>query len=952
MQRREFIKRVAWGSAGLLVAPSLFASNLSPNPIHPKILVTPANRAVIRKKLKKSLWANHAFKTVKSRVDFYGALCKTNPQFMSSRLFMNWQTHYITPLVRDSRSVGGEGFAAVPTPRFGGARDWATKYQAPTKLEDLKPYNDNNGKVWLFNKETQKYEWADAGLTGRTFEIVNERILQTAADAGFVYWLTGDEKYAKYASEILWTYMEGFSQMQPPKILEGGGGQVIGFDSFEVIHEDIVTPLAESYDFVYDDLQKHGRDVRLIQTQLKRMADCVIDGGGATGNWNLNQARIIAYAGLALEDNTNYDDGKGCEYYENVVLNARLPSQTGITHVIKEGFDPATGVWPEAPGYSFGTLKDVVLIASLAGGDEAGCAVLTDPILERALMAQINLVYPNGYAVGLGDTVNPRVNTIALELLIAQTRQSGDTNLESFLTAALNREITSGNYNRADNANLVALCKYVGELKSVPPASENPQRTFLGAPLNVLIQRINGADAGHSLAAAMYGTKGGHIHANGLAIELYGAGLALGGDPGRGSSYWQADHLEYYSQPPAHNTVIVNARSDYSISPGQQIAMKLDYVEPAPGANGISPNIGFAQASFHYFEPAADQQRTLALIQISPEAGFYFDVFRSRAENPTNSFHDYLYHNIGQTLTLANENGSALPLAASDLLSSKSGCLKGYDYFKNEKSAEFSNDFSGKFSARLPDGSIHWMNFWMLGQSGRRIFSVTAPGDHAIRDELPSFAELPMPTLIVRQQGDAWRKPFVAVYEPSLASDRPAVTSVRAGKVGPADAGLVACVVEGQTADAGKFSVLLAQDDQPDREKHFENARLCGSFGAIIRRAGEIRELYLGHGRSLGAEGVSLAAADDRPMNAALRRTAEGWEYASSAPCHVGLIFRAPENAGKSWRLLWTDANGQREIPAAKFQAISARSGQKHLSVACDFPAGDAARLSVEPAKP
>jgi hypothetical protein len=116
---------------------------------------------------------------------------------MSSRLFMNWQTHYITPLVRDSRSAGGVGRAAIPTPRFGGARDWATKYQAPAKLEDLKPYNDNDGKVWLFNKETQKYEWADPGLTGRIFEIVNEQILQTAADAGFVYWITGDEKYAK-----------------------------------------------------------------------------------------------------------------------------------------------------------------------------------------------------------------------------------------------------------------------------------------------------------------------------------------------------------------------------------------------------------------------------------------------------------------------------------------------------------------------------------------------------------------------------------------------------------------------------------------------------------------------------------------------------------------------------------------------------------------------------------
>jgi hypothetical protein len=258
--------------------------------------------------------------------------------------------------------------------------------------------------------------------------------------------------------------------------------------------------------------------------------------------------------------------------------------------------------------------------------------------------------------------------------------------------------------------------------------------------------------------AALYGTKGGHIHANGLAMELYGSGLILGAVPGRGSGYWQADHAEYYSQPPAHNTVIVNGRSDYPLNPRSQIAMKLDGVEPASGEKGMSPDLGFAQASFHYVDPAADQQRTLALVQISPAAGFYCDVFRSRAENPAGSFHDYLSLNIGQSLVLADDAGPPLSLSASRLLGSARGCLKGYDYFKGEKSVEYSNGFSGVFSAPLPDGSRHGMRLWMPGQSGRRIFSVLAPGDHAIRDELPSFTELPMPTRLVRQLGEAWRR--------------------------------------------------------------------------------------------------------------------------------------------------------------------------------------------------
>lgn len=928
----------------MIVAPMANAAE------HPEILATPADRPAIQEKLEKSPWAKESYATLKGRVDHYISLCKNDPQFMSSRLFMNWQTHYMTPLVRNSRTAGGEGQAPIPTPRFGGARDWASEYTLPARLEDYKPYNDNNGKVWLFNKDTQKEEWADPALTGRIFEIGNENIIQTAADASFIYWLTGDEKYAKYASEVLLTYIEGFSYMQPPKILGGGGEQVIGFDSFEVIHEDIVTPLAESYDFLFDYLQKQGVDVKMIQAQLKRMADRVVDGGGATGNWNLNQARIIAFAGLALEDNSDYPDSKGRQYYVDIVLNARLPAQTGITHVIHEGYDQATGVWPEAPGYSFGTTKDMVLIASLSGNAPAGQALLKEPILQRAISAQINLTYPNGYAVGLGDTVNPRVNTVALELLIADARRRGDSGQETRLTAALRREISTGNYNRMANDNLVGLTKYVGDLKEVSGAGANEQRTFFGAPLNVLIERINASDANHSLAAAMYGTEGGHVHANGLAMELYGSGLTLGADPGRGSSYWQPDHAQYYSQPPAHNTVIVNARSDYPINRSDQIAMNLEYVEPTPGQEGVSPDMGFAEASFHYNNPSADQQRTLALIRTGTQSGFYFDVFRSRAQNPANSFHDYLYHNIGQSLALNDDNGTLLPLSPTSLLTSSHGCLKGYDYFQGEKSAEISENLKGIFSAQLPDGSRHLMNFWMLGQTGRRIFSVSAPADHAIRDELPSFAVIPMPTLVVRQSGDAWAKPFVAIYEPSFGGDGKSIQSVRAAKVGR-DSSLVACIVDGNSDIAGKnsaFQVLLFQDDKTNVAEKIEGLEFQGSFGSILKRDNETAELYLGHGQKIGNAQISLSTTDGSSAAASLLRDGNEWQYSATVPMNATVPFPLTRD---SWTLILTDSTGRKKMDITKVKKSHDAAGNPILIAVCQLPASENGILSIKDAK-
>lgn len=161
--------------------------------------------------------------------------------------------------------------------------------------------------------------------------------------------------------------------------------------------------------------------------------------------------------------------------------------------------------------------------------------------------------------------------------------------------------------------------------------------------------------------------------------------MILGPDPGRGSSYWQEDHGDYYSQPAAHNTVIVNGRATYRAQGPGHIPMKVELVEPAFGTSGVSPNISFAQGSFAYPLPAAKQRRTLVLIRTGPRSGFYVDVFRSKVEESSEGYHDYLYHNIGQSLARSDATGAPLSLSPSARLGSKHGDMKGYDYFKNEK---------------------------------------------------------------------------------------------------------------------------------------------------------------------------------------------------------------------------------------------------------------------------
>ena len=81
------------------------------------------------------------------------------------------------------------------------ARDWATSFSAPENLADFRLDNDDEqGRIYLHDRQTDRDEWVAPAITGRTIETINLRVMQAAADASFVYWITGDEKYARFAA--------------------------------------------------------------------------------------------------------------------------------------------------------------------------------------------------------------------------------------------------------------------------------------------------------------------------------------------------------------------------------------------------------------------------------------------------------------------------------------------------------------------------------------------------------------------------------------------------------------------------------------------------------------------------------------------------------------------------------------------------------------------------------
>ena len=113
---------------------------------------------------------------------------------------MYWKSHatevYVKGEVFDH--AGGEK-APAPTVRYTGTRGTAATHGRP-KLEDIVPYDDNeDGNVAFCNNalEGRPLESVHPSKTGRNIENLNCEILGIARDAAFLYWMTGEEKYAK-----------------------------------------------------------------------------------------------------------------------------------------------------------------------------------------------------------------------------------------------------------------------------------------------------------------------------------------------------------------------------------------------------------------------------------------------------------------------------------------------------------------------------------------------------------------------------------------------------------------------------------------------------------------------------------------------------------------------------------------------------------------------------------
>ncbi len=873
-------------------------------PLHPRLLTNDKEKQRLQQLINGTGWASNSWEQAKKNIDEYVNRHQTDSTWIVSRLQMYWKTRSTDVFIKGGVFDHVAGEAPVPTVRYTGTRDAVTSFGAP-KLEDILPYMDDPRGLYYANrtKPGQPLEWVEPAKTGRIVESINRQIMGMAQNAAIVYWYTGEEKYAKFAYDLFNTYMNGIYYRKEPYDLNHGHNQTLaGLTSFEVIHEDILNELTVCYDFLYNYIHVHApANMSIYAGAFKKWADLIIKNGVPFNNWDLIEARFVAYIALILENNGAYADGRGCQYYLDQILNKTTVRQWSLTELIKKGYDPNTGIWNESPGYSLGVINDFMQFVTLFDRVLNFDLLEQLPILKKAVLATAQYVMPNGYAVSFGDSHYGRLSTSPAQQVVLNAQKNNKKEQEELFTKMVKmlsglQKVEGQGSATQERRDLVSLISYSDfTLKENIPAgtlSDFVSPLFYSPNVSWLMQR-SGTDPQRALAISLNGSLGNHMHANGISLELYGKGLPLAPEAGIGTTYFQPDYAEYYSKFPAHNTVVVDGISSYpEMRSSHGFQVKSNY-PASSGQTDLFTNITFADLYFLEPETNANQQRMMSIIRTSDTSGYYIDIFRSAKKEGGDKYHDYFYHNMGQGLTVGDNTGkplnpdsSGLALLPVDKLAFANGDLFAYDYLYDEKSIQTTSDINATFQLKMPDRDSIFMNMWMKGATGREIFTVKSPKSTAIdRGIVPKeIAELPLPAIVARQYGEAWTKPFVAVYEPSSATQPASIASISSFTPDKAPADFAGIMVTGKSGSRQTvFSTAAGNAAVTYKEYTFR-----GTYAVISEYSHELQYLFLGNGRALTKGGYGISTTADS-ASAVLSKQSNAWFVTGSKPFTITL---------------------------------------------------------------
>jgi hypothetical protein len=748
--------------------------------------------------------------------------------------------------------------------------------------------------------------------------------LNTALDCGVLYYLTGDSRYAELAGGVLHNSVE--SLLDTPKGAAPYGGWTFHDGGLLKEAREVGTQMPIIYDFLHGYLQSNAVwdvdagsmasfSTNNAQTVFETYWQLCRDRGLDGNNWGALMGTCMVLNILGLDDVA--ERNAALDFYTYTGSDRQDSLAQDHAH-----FDQAAphSIYPESLQYAGGVVtRDTYHMMLIERYDSSRTLFAEFSLIPESLHRLNHLKFPNGtdYIV-FGDgprQTSGRIDYLSAELIYQHAKRLGRTDLMDFNGGLIAEGLASGDYDRSALDDYASLGKYNEPLKllwSEPAVNEAPvvmevYQTDTAPFAGVALQRnlSSSGDPDYGLMCFVGGAGYVHSHPSGMNIELYGLGEVLGA-----KTYGKSDEARNFA---AANTVIVNGYSrgaggwkDFAIN-----TVRVEAMEPAARQVGVSSNLSFTCTSFLDDKgdgAEATQQRTLAIIRTSPTTGYYVDLYRSDSVLD-GEYHDYVYRNIGDTLSL--EDSTGMPLSMSSAPSrfqndTDEWNSPGWGFWTDTKvSATETNSVYARFTAR-PTGASEpiYMDLYIPGDSAREYATARAP---AVDDISDPYDDQPIPALAVRRTGEAWDRPFAVVYEPhhGTTGSVQEVTTLEQGGV------VVGMKVESRVGGSNITQYVISN---PDADEVYADPSIglsfTGRFAVVTDREDGSGELYIGEGSYLAYSNLSLTA-----WSGSLRFDADGIRgITTNAPPELPTFYLQADiptnpNPGPADRSWWWDAS-------------------------------------------
>ncbi|WP_187269304.1 heparinase II/III domain-containing protein [Algibacter pacificus] len=682
--------------------------------------------------------------------------------------------------------------------------------------------------------------------------------LQLALDCSMIYYVTEDEKYAYLASSILYSFINSVQKSQLSE-WHGRGGWLFPYDGFREVRV-IGYKLPLVYDFLSPYLKNGGKSFDIIKNKnvdfpfnkaqevFRTYANISVNYGHTGSNHPVLESPSLVYNALAIDDEQERE--KWLSYF----LTENTKNQDALNTMAKN-YKEKGDIWPETSQYLNHSTAIIAKLMLVINRYRPELKLAKQyPNVLYALPRLDYFVYPNNELIRWGD--GHRSGTAiysAYENAYILAKMDGLIDLKEKFGPLINRAMRDGKYKREGMESIFWYNNIEGD-----PEGVKLSRTDRVYHAGIVMQR-NLSSTNRPKDGLMCFVGGAHMvhgHAEGMNIELYGEGQVLGVDNGRGK-YAKDIHENYSRIFAAHNTVIVNGSSqgeggwsNLGINTVQLVSM-----EPKVGAEGVSPYHSFSQTSFEDDrgdKAEATQQRTLALIRTSPTTGYYVDVFRSKSRL-SNEYHDYLYHNIGDTLSIENTDMSFINTPNRYMQNANLEWNKnryrnpGWHFFKDVKTSKsYAGDVKVTFKTEKLKAGALFMQLYIPGFANRSYSQVKAPQTY----EAPEpYDDLTTPTLVIRNEGEAWKNPFVVVYEPYNAMENSSIVSVNKMEQNGIYKGLK---IESKTPTRSLIQYIITQSKEEVYKNETLGIYFKGTFAVItLDKKGVLQSLYIGEGEKL-----------------------------------------------------------------------------------------------------